>query len=135
MEPRKAKNKRIGRLGEDVATKYLVDRGCEVVARNYTKPWAELDIIVRFQDTVHFVEVKTVSYGTKDQLDWAVAHETWRPEEMVHQHKLHQIRKGVLSWLEETGYTGNWQIDVAAVRIVPRETYATVNIIPNVGIE
>lgn len=121
-----------GTLGEDLAAIYLKNNGYTVFDRNYAKKWGEIDLIALHNDVVHFVEVKTVSYETKRELDWAVTHETWRPEEQVHRRKLHQIEKAIAIWMEEKGYTGDWQIDVAALRIVPRETLAIVNHITNV---
>ena len=53
-------NKRLGRLGEDVAARYLVSRGYEIIARNWTCQAGEADIIARDTDgTVCFIEVKT----------------------------------------------------------------------------
>ncbi len=118
-----------------VAAQYLERQGFQIIARNRRWPFAEIDLIARRRETVHFVEVKTVSHETKANLEWAVTHETWRPEEQVHYRKLHQIRKGVQAWLVENRYTGNFQIDVIAVRIVPRETYSSINWIQNVIIE
>jgi putative endonuclease len=139
MKPIKAQNKqqniKIGRLGEDIALKYLESKGFALIQQNYRKPYAEIDIICRKDGRVHFVEVKTVSYETKSQLKYAVTHETWRPEEQVHAFKLKQISKGVETWLHEKKYNGTFQIDVITVRVVPHETYATVKMIPNVIIE
>jgi putative endonuclease len=139
MKPEKSVNKRqnaqIGRLGEDIALKFLKDRGYELVMQNYRKPFAEIDIICRKGDLVHFVEVKTVSYGTKADLDRAVSYGIWRPEEQVHSFKLRQIGKGIQAWLAENYYLGAFQIDVVAVRVVPREAYASVKMIDNVILE
>lgn len=127
----KTNNKTIGDLGESIACKYLVSKGYSIIERNYRKPWAEIDIICRRGEQIHFVEVKTVSYETRVKLERAVTHETWRPEEQVHAFKLKQISKGVEVWIMENNYSGDFQIDVIAIRVVPRETYATVKFIEN----
>lgn len=50
-----------GRLGEDIACQYLVDKGYKIILRNYTKPWGEIDIIAKSPDKILvFVEVKTM---------------------------------------------------------------------------
>jgi putative endonuclease len=121
-----------GKIGEEIASDFLVKNGYSILDRNYWRKWGEIDIICRKNEIVHFVEVKTVSYETRQNLEWAVTHETWRPEELVHRFKLHQIEKALQTWIGEKNYTGEWSIDVAAVRIVPRETFATVNLIENV---
>lgn len=131
----KKNNYRTGVLGEKVAREYLLRNGYYIIMQNYRKPWAEIDIICKKDDIVHFVEVKSVPYETRVQLENAISRETWQPEELVHSFKLKQISKGVQSWLHENSYTGNFQIDVAVVRIVPRETYARVKLIDNVLVE
>ncbi len=130
---RKKQNKIIGKAGEQIAAGYLEKHGLVVLDRNYLKKWGEIDIVTRdTQDKVHFVEVKTVSYETKQQLQAAVTRRTWRPEENVHPHKLRKLQRAIESWLMEKHHDGEWQIDVVAVRLVSREKYATVKYIPNV---
>ena len=128
----KAKNKEIGKIGEDVAENYLKNKGFDILCRNYLKKWGEIDIVTRRTDKIHFIEVKTVSYETKQDLKLAVTHGTWRPEENVHAYKLRKLNRAIESWLMENHCDLDWQIDVIAVRIVPREKYATVKYIPNV---
>ena len=102
---------------------------------NYQKTFGEIDIVARERDLIHFVEVKTVSHETIELLKQAVSRETWRPEEQVHQRKLHQISKVIQAWISEHSYTGNIQIDVLALRIVPRETFCSINWLQNVIID
>lgn len=128
----KKNTKTIGKLGENLAVKYLVDKGFAIVETNYWRKWGELDVIAKKDEKIHFVEVKSVSYETKRELEYAVTHETWRPEELVHQFKIHQISKALETWISEKGYTGDWQIDVIAIRIVPRETFASVTHLENI---
>ena len=129
---KKQQNKIIGDLGERIVCNFLERKGFSILERNYTTSYAEIDVIAQKRDIVHFIEVKTVSHETKQDLRHAVARATWRPEEQVHAHKKIKISLGVESWLQKEQYGGVWQIDVAAVRVVPRETYATVKMIENV---
>lgn len=149
MAADKKLNKSTGDLGESVATKYLAGKGFAIVARNYRKPWGEIDIVARETPRIgrvsmlpretfaiiHFVEVKSVSYETKGLLEQDVAHETWRPEEKVHAFKLNQIRKAAESWMSENDWKGEVQVDVVTVRLVPCEKYASVKYIPGVILE
>jgi len=123
-----------GKTGEDVATLFLERKGFTILERNYWKKWGEIDIIASKGDMVYFVEVKAVSYETKAALEYAVSHETWTPEERVHQAKMHSLANTIESWIFEKNYPGSWQIDVISVRLVPRETFATVKIIENVSL-
>ena len=125
----------IGSLGEKLAQKYLNDSGFRIIDLNYTKKWGEIDLIAKKGEKIHFIEVKTVSYETKKDLESALKYRSWRPEEQVTARKLHQIKKVVQSWIGETVYEGEFCIDVLALRIVPHETYVTVNFIENILIE
>lgn len=118
--------KEIGKLGERIASQYLTNTGFNIIETNYWKKWGEIDIVAKKDGVVHFVEVKSVSYETQEKLAYSVSHETWQPEELVHRFKLHQIVKALETWISENSYEGEWLIDVMAVRIVPRETFATV---------
>ncbi len=124
--------KRLGAYGESIAAKFLMERGYVVIARNYWKPWGEIDLVAKKEGHIHFIEVKTVSYETKSELERAISHGTWRPEENVHAFKLRKLTRVIETWLIDCNWEGSWQIDVVAVRCVPRETYATVKHIPNV---
>lgn len=127
------KHIQVGKIGESIVRNYLSRNGFAVIDQNYLKKWGEIDIVSRETNgKVHFVEVKTVSYETKKELEQAVARRTWRPEENVHKSKLTKLSRAIESWLMENSYDGEWQIDVAAVRIVPREKYASIKYISNV---
>ena len=75
-------NQEIGRLGEDLAVKYLEQKDFGVIERNYWKKWGEIDIIAKKDDILHFVEVKAVSRKTIDMF----SRETndFRPEDNIH---------------------------------------------------
>ncbi len=126
------KRNQIGAWGEEIAAGAIIRRGMTILETNYLKKWGEIDIVAREKDILHFVEVKTVSYETKPRLQWAISHETWRPEDNVHRAKLLRLSRTIATWIAEHRYTGNWQIDVAVVRLVEIEKYATVNFIWNV---
>lgn len=135
MEPvinKKSHNKDIGAKGESIVAKHLENKGFLIIGRNYLKKWGEIDVIAEKAGKVHFVEVKTVSYGTKADLEQAVTHGTWRPEENVHALKIKKLARAIESWNIEHKWQGDWQIDVAAVRLVPRETYASIKYIDNI---
>ncbi|MCL2354724.1 MAG: YraN family protein [Oscillospiraceae bacterium] len=62
-------NQQTGRLGEEEAVKYLTENGYEIIQRNFSCNFGEIDIIAKDvrKDELIFVEVKTRSnqqYGT-----------------------------------------------------------------------
>src|SRR3989338_520910 len=51
----------VGKLGEDLACEYLVNKRFTIIERNFRKPWGELDIITKdSKGILVFVEVKTI---------------------------------------------------------------------------
>jgi putative endonuclease len=55
---RELSNRRSGAWGEELALRYLTQRGYELVERNYRTRYGELDLILRHEDVLVFVEVK-----------------------------------------------------------------------------
>lgn len=58
--------KKIGNLGEELATKYLIKNGYEIIARNFQCKIGEIDIIAKDKNEIVFIEVKSrkiLSYG------------------------------------------------------------------------
>jgi putative endonuclease len=50
-----------GRFGEDIAEKFLKDKGIKIIDRNVRTPFGEIDIIGEENEKIYFVEVKTRS--------------------------------------------------------------------------
>ena len=89
-----AKHNETGAIGENVAVKYLENKGFFIIDRNYRKKWGELDIIAQKDGLVHFVEVKTVSrksYGGNFEQEI----NNYRPEDNMHPWKLKRLRRGL----------------------------------------
>ena len=54
-----AQHNRTGYLGEEMAVKYLLDKGYCILHRNWRHKNWETDIIATKNSTLHFIEVKT----------------------------------------------------------------------------
>ena len=54
------RRKEVGQMGESIASEFLERKGFRVIARNYRKPWGEIDIIAKKGDTFRFVELVDV---------------------------------------------------------------------------
>ena len=53
-------NQSLGKLGEDLAVKFLQKKGFKIIAQNYrSKRWGELDVVCLDENVLVFVEVKT----------------------------------------------------------------------------
>jgi Holliday junction resolvase-like predicted endonuclease len=77
-----------GNLGEDLACRYLAERGFTILTRNYLKPWGEIDIIAEKGGIVRFIEVKTISRVTGHSFSREMDHQ---PEELVDLRKLRKV--------------------------------------------
>lgn len=59
-------NQEIGKLGENLATKYLQKSGYTIIDRNFRCKQGEIDIIAKYKQEIIFIEVKTrtnLNYG------------------------------------------------------------------------
>jgi putative endonuclease len=108
-------SQKVGLLGEDIACRYLGNRGFTIVERNYTKKWGEIDVIASEKSgKLRFVEVKSVSRENIDN----ISHETnIRPEENMHPKKMERMARTVETYLAEKDVRGDWQIDLVTVFI------------------
>lgn len=100
-----ARHNQVGKDGEDVAEEYVRGLGLTIVARNFSRPYGEIDIVARETGgKLVFVEVKTVSYETEI-----------RPEENLHYYKLKRLKNIIQVYLETKRHTGEWRFDVVSV--------------------
>ncbi len=100
-----------GNTGEDLAADYLVGRGFEIVARNYRSYHAEIDLIVRRQDWLVFVEVKTRSTNA-----WG------EPESFVGDAKRKLLYAAAEDYIFKADWQGNIRFDIISVKpTVPPE--------------
>jgi putative endonuclease len=100
-----------GRLGEDLAHRYLRSRGCTVVARNYRPPsgHGEIDLVVWHGEKLTFVEVKT-----RDTAEFG------EPERAVDAEKQINLTRAARDYARRAGV--EWQhvrFDVVAITLSP----------------
>jgi putative endonuclease len=99
---------RLGELGEQIAALFLEAQGYDCVTRRYRRQGGEIDLIMRKQQRLIFVEVKT-RRGNR----------FGRPEEAVNGRKQARLRRLAGQYLHETGPVGirEYRFDVVAVQI------------------
>ncbi|NQV13395.1 MAG: YraN family protein [Parcubacteria group bacterium] len=98
----------IGKLGEEVATRYLCAHGYQVITRNYRQRVGEIDIIAQAAGELVFCEVKARTsggYGT--------------PAEAVSVHKQYKIRQTIKHFRQENRDLAklNYRLDVLAIMV------------------
>ena len=132
----KSQNSTTGKLGEDIAVKYLEKHGYNILDRNYRKPWGEIDIIAsenigknqflaQQSDELVFVEVKAQNQAFE-----------WRPEENITRHKKHQLSRIVTSYLKTNKIpeNQNWRIDILAITLDFKTKNAQIEHIQNINL-
>jgi len=112
-----AKHNELGKIGEEIACKFLVKQDFHVICRNYRKKWGEIDIITEKQGIIHFIEVKSVSCENLGE----VIHENdnFRPEDNLHSQKIKRLSRIIQTYLLEIDVSDEteWQFDVMCVYI------------------
>lgn len=113
--------RKIGNLGESVACTFLQRKGFTIKERNYLKPWGEIDIVAERDNTVHFVEVKSVTREAPGWKNDAVTRERgqYQPEEHVTASKLRKVARTAELYMHEMKDKRDYQIDVIAVLLDP----------------
>lgn len=98
-------NKPLGDWGEQLAAGFLAERGWEVLHRNYRIGHREIDLVVKRDGVVAFVEVKTrggLGYG--------------HPLQAITRKKRREIQQVAAAWIETYGtpaYT--YRFDAVAI--------------------
>ncbi len=64
----------VGRHGEEIAVRHLVQHGFDIVGRNIHMRIGEIDIVAKRQDVYHFVEVKTRLGDSFERAGFSLTH-------------------------------------------------------------
>lgn len=100
-------NVELGRHGETLAAKYFEDDGCKILDRNWRCRLGEIDLVVRDQDDLVCVEVKT-------RRSLRAGH----PLEAITPVKLQRMRKVAVEWaLANPLQRGRLRLDVLSVEL------------------
>lgn len=96
----------IGQLGEDLAQKYLINKGFLIILKNFRVRAGEIDLICQKAGRIHFIEVKTrtnlmFGYG----------------EESVNYFKRRRLKTAILEYLSRNKIRQKWQADVIVIEL------------------
>ncbi|MBW8011052.1 MAG: YraN family protein [Chloroflexi bacterium] len=101
-----SKRQLLGRWGEELAVKFLTQKGYEIIEQNMRNEYGEIDLISKHGDVLVFVEVKTratKSFGF--------------PEESVTAAKQAHLIDAAQAYLQaNTELDTDWRIDVIAIQ-------------------
>ena len=96
----------LGKLGEDMAAKWLLEKGFEILHRNWRHGYYEIDIIAKKETILHIIEVKIRNFSKYGM-----------PEDAVTRTKFKQIQRATNHFLSlNPGY--KWiQYGIIAINI------------------
>ena len=101
------RRKETGALGEKLAGDFLKKRGYRILDTNYRGPDGEIDIVVRWKDTLVFVEVRT-----KKSLEFG------SPEESITRTKMDRLRTTAARYLQtHDNLPQQWRIDAVVIEM------------------
>jgi len=120
-----SENQKVGRVGEDVACRFLEQKAFLIYERNYTKPWGEIDIVALKDKEIHFIEVKTISV-LDDSEPWI------RPAENMTPAKLKKCEHIAESYVMDKKVRGKWFYDAIFIIIHESERRAEVEFLENI---
>lgn len=129
--------KEVGNLGEKVAVEYLKRHGFSIRDRNVARKTGELDIIAQREDTLHFVEVKTVLADAfpadvetaKGRSDYA---DDYDPSLNLHSAKVKKVARTGEWYVLEKRWEGDWQVDGILVWLRRSDGRALVSYLPQI---
>lgn len=116
----------IGRLGEELACRFLEGKGFSICDRNYRKKWGELDIVADDAGLIRFIEVKSVSSWEENSTD------IHRPEDNIDPRKVERLKRVIQSYLLSHKKIGKWQFDFVTVKIDEEGKKAKIAFVENV---
>lgn len=95
-----------GNDGEEMAAVFLKQKGFAIIERNYRYKHSEIDLIVRKDSLIVFVEVKTRSSSGFGE-----------PEAFVDAKKAAKIFEGADQYVYENNWNGNIRFDIVSVKL------------------
>ncbi len=94
-----------GKEGEELAANFLAGKGFEIVERNYRYKRLEIDLIIKKNGWLVFVEVKL---RTSDAYGY--------PEDFVDYKKAKNIIEGAEQYTYDKNWQGNVRYDIVSIR-------------------
>ena len=110
---------RIGHRGEEIAARFLLSEGFDLLHRNWRSGRYELDIVARKEGVLHIVEVKS------RKADGLTA-----PEEAMTRKKFNALFRAAQQYVALYRIDADTQFDLIAVDLLPDSTHR-LRYIPN----
>ena len=92
-----------GKSSEDLACEFLLKNGCEILARNFSSKFGEIDVIAKKDGILHFVEIKATQGD-------------YEAEYRLTPTKFNKILKTIDFYLLQNGANADFQVDLIAIK-------------------
>ena len=92
-----------GKSSEDLACEFLLKNGCEILARNFSSKFGEIDIIAKKDGVLRFVKIKATQGDYEAEYRLTPA-------------KLNKILKTIDFYLLQNGANADFQVDLIAIK-------------------
>lgn len=104
-----ALHNKIGKLGEEIAVRYLKKENYYILERNYRNKFGEIDIIAAKNSCTVFIEVK--SRSSEDYIELA---------ETLYQKQMHYLKRAAIYYFAEKNiHLNSIRFDLIALKINP----------------
>lgn len=104
-----ANHNKIGHFGEEIAYNYLLNNDYQILAKNWRWGKAEIDLIAQWNNTLVFVEVKTL---THTQFGY--------PEQSVHPQKQALLYQAASEYLYQIQHEEEFRFDIISIVLEPQ---------------
>ncbi len=117
------KTKVIGNYGEQLAKNFLIKKGYDFIAQNYYLRGGELDLIMKKDGILIFVEVKT-----------RIASFFGDGQESVNSNKKRKLIRAILHYLEKNKikFGHIWQLDLIDIQLQKNINFGTIKHYQNI---
>jgi len=128
-----SETQKTGKIGENIAERFLVKHNFFVLDRNYTKKWGEIDIIAEKKSKLYFIEVKSVSRGTLENVP-RETFDQYKPEDNMHPWKLKRMARTIQTYLLSNKIPDEkeWQVDLLVVFLDLKNKKAKVKVVNDI---
>ena len=114
-------NQNLGKLGEKLASEFLLKKGYQILETNYRRREGEIDIIAQRQDWLTFVEVRARRGEEFGSLEESVTE--------TKQERLEALAQGYIQSHENL--PPQWRIDVVAIELDDKGYISRIELIEN----
>jgi len=118
---------KIGRVGEDIARRWLISRGHKIISQNWRLFWSEIDIITLKDTKTFFVEVKTIARDHMSDFE----KEGVDPIDNLHEKKIKKLMRAIEIYTSKNNID-DWELIGVLVYMAKVEKIAKVEMVDSI---